>query len=103
MKGTRMLRAPAIWSTSSTRPAYRRPGDNSGRDVGLQVPAHVLGGQRVGGVQQVAGSPLEHDLTSGAPCVRAEVDDPVGVFDHVQVVFDDYDRVSLAHQPLDDL
>ena len=39
---------------------------------------------------------LEYDLSAGISAFRAEVDNPVGGFDHFQVVFDDQKGISGA-------
>jgi hypothetical protein len=44
-----------------------------------------------------------HDASTRAPAFGTEVDDPVGSGDHVQVVLNDDDGVSVVHQPLKDV
>ena len=42
----------------------------------------------------------DHDLTTTDAAFRAEVDDPVGGLDDVEVVFDDDDGVAVIAQPV---
>jgi len=42
----------------------------------------------------------DHDLTTTDAAFRAEVDDPVGGLDDVEVVFDDDDGVAMIAQPM---
>jgi hypothetical protein len=46
------------------------------------------------------GGALRDHSTAAAATLGAEVDDPVGALDHVEVVLDDDDRVALVDQPL---
>ena len=45
---------------------------------------------------------LEHHFPALAAAFRAHVDDPIGIFDHIQVVLDDDDRVAGIDQPVHD-
>ena len=61
-------------------------------------------GRAVGRVlAQVLGRALRHQLAAALPALGAEVDDPVGTADHVQVVLDDDQRMpgveQLAQRP----
>ena len=46
---------------------------------------------------------LRHELASLIPCARAEIDDPVGGLDHVQVVFHHQNGMSRVDQALEHL
>ena len=48
------------------------------------------------------GVPFEHDCTALAAAFRTHVDDPIGVFDDVQIMLDDDHRVACIHQTIDD-
>ena len=43
-------------------------------------------------------APFRDDLSTRRATFRTEVDDPIGGFDHIQVVFHDHQRVSGIHQ-----
>ena len=43
---------------------------------------------------------LRHNSAATLPAFRTEIDDPVRLFDHVQVVFDDQHGVTKLHQTL---
>jgi len=43
---------------------------------------------------------LGNDLAAARAAFGAQVDNPVGGLDHVQIVFDDHDGVAMVPQPL---
>jgi hypothetical protein len=45
-----------------------------------------------------SGAPAHHHAATGVATFRAQVDDPVGLGDHVQVVFDHHHAVAAVHQ-----
>ncbi len=46
------------------------------------------------------GRALRHHVSPLFASFRAEVDDPVGGLDHVEVVFDDEHAVAVFHEPV---
>ena len=44
--------------------------------------------------------PLPHELAAFGSAFRSQVDDPVGAFDHIQVVLDHNDRIARVNQLL---
>src|SRR5271170_2995334 len=58
---------------------------------------------RVGDGRNVLGSALSDDAASVFAALGAEIDDPVGVADDVEVVFDDDDGVAEIGQAVQDL
>src|SRR6266508_4052982 len=79
----------------------RRREETSG--TGALLPGGTVAPQkltRVGGTHcgDLFRSAFRHDAAAGVPSFGAEVDDPVGRADHVEVVLDDDDRVSLFRQ-----
>ena len=60
----------------------------------LQDALEVLASIRLGLARHVFGRAFGDDFTAGIAAFGAEVDDPVGGLDDVQVVFDDDDSVA---------
>lgn len=56
---------------------------------GLRVLAQGSPGQRVRVGGERGRRPFEDDLSAAMPAFRPHVDDPVGVADDIEVVFDD--------------
>src|SRR6185437_13130266 len=56
--------------------------------VGFLVARHLLG------------RALGNDSSAFFAALRAEINDPVGITDHVQVVFDDDDGIAQISQPM---
>ena len=46
--------------------------------------------------------PFRDDLTSCGAAFRAEIDDPIGCFDDIQVVLDDHQRIARVHELVED-
>ncbi len=46
---------------------------------------------------------LSHDLPAASTSFRAEVNHPIGAFDHVEVVFDHDDGMARIHKTLENL
>src|SRR5215472_10062982 len=65
------------------------------------VVREVLAGQRIPRSDQVARQTLEHDPPAVVAGAGAEVDDPVGVRHHREVVLDDDHRLSRIHQSVE--
>ncbi len=91
--------APGLLKKRQDSRTLQRPGRTStGQDpaeeltcVGTFGPGHLLG--RPGG----------DDPAAVWPPFGSQVDDVVGGFDHVEVVFDDHDRVPHVHQAHQDI
>ena len=49
------------------------------------------------------GRAAHHNFPAAVAGFRAEINDPVGAFDDVQVVFDDNDRMTSIHEALKNL
>jgi hypothetical protein len=45
----------------------------------------------------------DDDLAAAIAGFRAEVNHPIGTFDHIEIVFDDDDRMAGVHKALKDL
>ena len=48
----------------------------------------------------VSGVPVTRILPATIATFRAKVDEPVSRFDHIKIVFDNNDRVSMVGQPM---
>ncbi len=44
--------------------------------------------------------PLRHDASAAFAAFRPQIDNPIGLLDDVQMMFDDQNRIAQAHQPL---
>ena len=58
-------------------------------------------GNRLGAGRDLLWGSLGHDLAAGFSALRAQVDDPIGAFDHVQVVLDHDHGIAGLHQALE--
>ena len=47
-----------------------------------------------------SGVPRRNQFTALFAAFRAEIDDPIGALDHLEIVLDHDDRISLLDQPL---
>ena len=74
-----------------------------GTGVGCKDTLQVLAGVAGGLVGDVFGGAFGDEFAAGVAALRSEVDDPVGGFDDVEVVFDDDDGVAGIGQALEDL
>ena len=57
---------------------------------------------RIGGpdARELFRGPLPHELPPFGPAFGSQVDDPVGAFDHIQIVLDHNDRIARVNQLL---
>ena len=69
----------------------------------LTLIPYVLAGQRILCGKQLLGRAFKHDLAALRAALWAHIDDPVCVFDHACIVFDDNNRVAPVHEAVDDL
>src|SRR6185436_18642627 len=65
-----------------------------------QQPPKVLTRMAVSACRELLGRPLGDDLPAAVAAFRTEVDHPVRGLDHIQVVFDDHNRVACVAQPV---
>src|SRR6478672_1200357 len=86
-------------------PGFLGKGDVGQRDKRLapQHPREVLAGRRPRGRRHLLGCSLGDDPAAAIATLGAEVDDPVGGLDDVEVVLDDDDRIAPVDQPMEDL
>lgn len=68
-----------------------------------EQPTQVNAGMRAFIAGDLFRSPGGHDVSTGLPAFRPQVDDPISLGDELQVVFDNQDRVAGIYQPLQDL
>src|ERR1051326_8807156 len=64
-----------------------------------QAPARMAGRARC----NMFGSSLHHDLTAAHTGLWPKIDQPICTLDEIQVVFDNYQRVSSGHQAMQHL
>lgn len=74
------------------------------RDVGLQeLQADFfedLPGVGLFGTRDVGRRPLRHNGSAAVAAFRSKVDDPIGVPNHIEVVFDDEHRIARLHEAI---
>ncbi|HJQ20123.1 MAG TPA: hypothetical protein VJ867_07230 [Gemmatimonadaceae bacterium] len=58
---------------------------------------------RLGDFRDVFRSAFRDDSSATVARFRPEIDDPVGQFDHVEIVLDEHERVTGVHQSIEDL
>src|SRR5436190_3733603 len=75
------------------KPAGWKPALRANRYVWQQAP-QIMAGVTLWAACKFLWSVLRHDPAAGFPAFRTEVNDPIRCFNHVQVVFDDQQRVS---------
>ena len=73
------------------------------RDEGLLKIGGGGGGFFGGECRDFFGRPLSNDLTSAGACFGTNFDQPVGGFEHVEIMLDHDDAVSAIDQSLEDL
>src|SRR4051812_14943809 len=66
-----------------------------------QLGPQVLGGVTGLDFADLLGRALRHELPARVPTLRAEIDQPIGAFDHVEIVLDDEDRVPQIRQAVE--
>ena len=71
--------------------------------LAAQDARQVLPGRRGGSRRDRLRRPGNDDLAAAVASLRAQIHDPVGRLDHVQIVLDDQDRVAAVDQPVEDL
>ena len=54
------------------------------------------------GAEKLLWCPLKHHFAAFVAAFGTHIDDPVGVFDDIQIVFDDDDRIAGIDQAIDD-
>ena len=75
--------------------------DGSLGAAGQQWP-EVAAGVRGGRGRDDLRRALDHEPAAGVSSLRAEVDDPIGSLDHVEVVLDDQDGMAGVDQSVED-
>ena len=87
------------WFAGSFAGSGAGPGMGSGAEFfGQECPRGRL---RI--FRHFFGRALGHDLATVATAAGPQIDDPVGLADQVQIVFDDQHRMLLLHQLVQDL
>src|SRR5204863_10146655 len=89
---------PAAPSTSSSRAARL----TASPSLPLQQRRQELPGVAVARLCHHFGRPLDDHHATSIASLGPQVDDPVGGLDHVEVVLDDDDRVSLVDETAED-
>ena len=67
---------------------------------GLDVLLQELPGVRSRCAANIFWRALRHDLAAAVATLGTEIDDPIGHFYNIEVVFDDQYRVAVIHQTL---
>ena len=93
-----LRRRPAVLARLLRAPGLLRDAGLPGEDA-----PEGLAGVALGDRGHLLGRPLGDDPAAAVAPFGAEVDDPVGGLDHVEVVLDDDDRVARAREAVEDL
>ena len=71
------------------------------RSGGVEDAGEFAPGIRLLALGYLFRRPLHDDLAAAVAALGAKIDDPVGAFDHVEIVFDDEQRRAVVEQPVE--
>ena len=74
-----------------------------GNGVFLGVPFERFRGMRAGYPENAVGLARVEEFASGVPAFRSNIDEVIGVADHVEIMFDGNDGISFFHEPVENV
>jgi len=90
------------WKSSGTPPTIALRLRSSLTPLRLGDPLQCLSGEAGSGRSDLIDPPLRNDSAAFLSSSRPEIDDPVRRLDHIEIVFEDDDRVPLSCQAMQD-
>src|SRR5580704_14044582 len=86
------------------KPLFRRRlRARSVRAIEVENTSKRLAGVRLFVTRDLLGRALRDDAAAAFAAFGSEIDDPIGLLDHVEMMLDDKHRVTERHEPLQDI